>query len=751
MADTHAHRPYIPASATIPELRPLPLLVGTVLGILFGAASLYLALKIGLTISASIPIAVMSISIFKWISRAFGTRSATILENNIVQTTGSAGESIAFGVAVTMPALMILGHDMTLPRIITVAVLGGLLGVLMMIPLRRGLIVHEHGKLAYPEGTACAEVLIAGEKGGTNARTVFAGLGLGFLFKMLNGDGGLGLLKNTPEKTVPFYKGGSISAECSPELLGVGYIIGPRIAGIMCAGGVLAYLVLIPAIRLFGDPQAQPLAPATTFIRDMSPGQIRNAYILYIGAGAVAAGGIISMFRVLPTIAAAFGRGVRSMLAGKADARSAQPERTDRDLPMGLVALGCLALVAALMFTPSLHVSLAGALLILMFGFLFVTVSSRLTGEIGSSSNPISGMTVATLLLTCLIFVALGWTTPTDRLAALSIAAVVCIASSNGGTTSQDLKTGFLVGATPRAQQIGILVGALTAALVIGFTLKLFNDSKTIYAARAFPAVTVEPVRFEAKDSLHGVDAARDPGSYNVVHFTADDALPGVPPGKYLVDDAGAIRYLVDPGINGVLDHRDPPPEAPAGAQGTEVTKFDAPKARLMSLIIDGVLGGKLPWGLVLLGVFIAIALELAGVASLPFAVGVYLPISASTPIFIGGIVRWAVDRARKKRRGAADDEDGDSSPGVLLSSGLIAGGAIAGMTLAIIAGASEHLSQSLNLANLFDRLTSGAAFANLAQSNTAILIAFALLGLLLYFTGRSDSPTPTPTPEPEP
>ncbi len=733
----HVHRSYVPASASIPELRPLPLLVGTLLGILFGAASLYLALKIGLTISASIPIAVMSISIFKWISRAFGTRSATILENNIVQTTGSAGESIAFGVAVTMPALMILGHDMTLPRIITVAVLGGVLGILMMIPLRRGLIVHEHGKLAFPEGTACAEVLIAGEKGGTNAKTVFAGLGLGFLFKLLNGDGGLGLLKNTPEKSLSFYKGGSVSTECSPELLGVGYIIGPRIAGIMCAGGVLAYLVLIPAIRLFGDGQTEPLAPATTLIRDMSPGAVRNAYILYIGAGAVAAGGIISMFRVLPTIASAFGRGVRSMIAGRNSVKSAEPERTDRDLPMGLVALGCLGLVAALMLTPSLHVSLVAALLILMFGFLFVTVSSRLTGEIGSSSNPISGMTVATLLLTCLVFVALGWTSPTDRLAALSIAAVVCIASSNGGTTAQDLKTGFLVGATPRAQQIGILVGALTAALVIGFTLKLFDDSKTIYAARAFPTVTVESGRFEGKSPLRGVDAARDNKIYNVVHFTTDNALPGVPPGKYLVDDAGAIRYLVDPGINGVLDHRDPPPGAPAGAHGAEVKKFDAPKARLMSLIIDGVLGGKLPWGLVLIGVFIAITLELAGVASLPFAVGVYLPISASTPIFIGGMVRWAVERAKKKNNAAASEADSDSSPGVLLSSGLIAGGAIAGMTLAIIAGASEHLSQSLNLANLFDRITNGHRFADLADSNVAIMIVFGLLGLVLYATGR--------------
>src|SRR5438093_979497 len=299
------HKPYIPASKGLPELRPLPLLVGVVLGIVFGAASLYLALKIGLTISASIPIAVMSISIFKWISRMTGARGATILENNIVQTTGSAGESIAFGVAVTMPALLILGHDMDLTRIITVAVLGGLLGILMMIPLRRGLIVKEHGTLAYPEGTACADVLIAGETGGTNAKTVFTGFGVGFVYKLLCGDGGLRIFKNTPEKLISFFKGGSIAAEVSPELMGVGYIIGPKIAGIMCGGGVLAYLVLIPAIKIFGEGLAEPMFPAARLIRDMSPGEIRNAYVLYIGAGAVAAGGIISLLQVIPTIASA--------------------------------------------------------------------------------------------------------------------------------------------------------------------------------------------------------------------------------------------------------------------------------------------------------------------------------------------------------------------------------------------------------------------------------------------------------------
>jgi putative OPT family oligopeptide transporter len=730
------HKPFVPSSARIPELGILPLALGTLLGIVFGAASLYLALRIGMTISASIPIAVMSISIFKWIAKAFRTRQATILENNIVQTTGSAGESIAFGVAVTMPALMILGYDMDLLRIVTVAVLGGLLGILMMIPLRRGLIVKEHGRLAYPEGTACAEVLIAGEKGGTNAKTVFTGFGVGFLFKLANGDGGLRLIKGVPEKVLSWFKGGSVSMECAPELMGVGYIIGPRIAGIMCAGGVLAYLVLIPAIKIFGEGLGAPMFPERDLrIADMDPHQIRNAYVLYIGAGAVAAGGIISLFRVLPTLASAFGAGLKDLTAGaKGGGRASEVERTDRDLPMTVVVVGSLGLVLALMLLPSLHVSFWAALLILLFGFLFVTVSSRLTGEIGSSSNPISGMTVATLLLTCLIFLSQDWTTPADRVAALSIAAVVCIASSNGGTTSQDLKTGFLVGATPRNQQIGILVGALCSALVIGGTLKLFNDSKTIYAARSFE-YRVDPGRFEGQEPLKGVDSRLDQGVYNVVHFidenapkVVDPAGPEgaqekylVPPGKYLVDDSGTIRYLVDPGINGVLTERD---LAPGQTETTKVTKFDAPKARLMSLIIDGILTQKLPWGLVLLGVFIAITLELAGISSLPFAVGVYLPIGASTPIWAGGIVRWLVDR---RRRGASAAES-DSSPGVLLSSGLIAGGAIAGMTLALIAGTNADLSESLDLS---------AMVGALGQSDLVALLAFAAIGVFVYLVGR--------------
>jgi len=498
--------PYIPAEREIRELTVLPLIVGTILGMIFGASSLYLVLKVGLTVSASIPVAVISITLFRILSK-LGLKDATILENNIVQTAGSAGESIAFGVGVTMPAIMILGFDLEITRVMLVAILGGLLGILMMIPLRRALIVQQHGILKYPEGTACAEVLKAGASaesqaaasegakremaalGGatTSAKTIFSGFGIGLLYKALNV--AFRGWKDTPERVfgAPF-AAGSVSAEISPELLGVGYIIGPRIASIMCAGGVLAYLVLIPAIKFFGSGLTEPLAPATTkLIRDMSPGQIRNAYILYIGAGAVAAGGIVSLLRSLPTIWHGMKEGLKD-LKGGASARAAMV-RTDRDLSMKLVLIGSLVLVGAIWASPSLHMNILGAILIVVLGFLFVTVSSRLTGEIGSSSNPISGMTVATLLITCLVFLVIGWTGPGYYVTALSVGAIVCIASSNGGTTSQDLKTGYLVGATPRNQQIAILIGALASALVLGPILLALNNAATVYV----PRVSQEP------------------------------------------------------------------------------------------------------------------------------------------------------------------------------------------------------------------------------------------------------------------
>src|SRR6267142_5637537 len=392
-------RPYIPPEVHLRELTALPLIMGTFLGMIFGASSLYLVLKVGLTVSASIPVAVISITLFRVLSK-IGLRDATILENNIVQTAGSAGESIAFGVGVTMPAIMILGYNMEISQLIVVAVLGGLLGILLMIPLRRALIVKEAKTLVYPEGTACAEVLISGEMGGTTAKTVFAGLGVGAIFAL--GYKAFGLFKDVPNKIFgKVYAGGNVELEVGPELMGVGYIIGTRIAMIMGAGGILSSLVLMPAIKLFGSTATTPIYPATTLIKDMSADDVWHQYILYIGAGAVAAGGIISLFKSLPTIVGGAMRGMKSLSGSRG---SAGPLRTDRDLPLWVVGAGSLLIVIVCALVPSFKINVLGALLILVLGFLFVTVSSRLTGEVGSSSNPISGMTVATLLITSLIF-----------------------------------------------------------------------------------------------------------------------------------------------------------------------------------------------------------------------------------------------------------------------------------------------------------------------------------------------------------
>lgn len=759
--------PYIADETPLRELTPLPLIVGTILGIIFGASSLYLVLKVGITVSASIPVAVISITLFKILSRV-GVREATILENNVVQTAGSAGESIAFGVGVTMPAIMILGFDLEITRVMLVAVLGGLLGILMMIPLRRALIVAQHGILKYPEGTACAEVLKAGASpesraaaseaakreqaalGGasTSAKTIFTGFGIGLLYQTCMA--AFRLWKDVPEKVFgrPF-TAGSISAEISPALLGVGYIIGPRIAAIMCAGGVLAYLVLIPMIKFFGESLGVPLAPETSqLIRDMSPGAIRNAYVLYIGAGAVAAGGIISVFRALPTIWHGIRGGLRDVRSARAADSSVARPRTDRDLPMKAVFIGIIALIVAIAFANPLYAGgvtffarVAAALLIVVFGFLFVTVSSRLTGEIGSSSNPISGMTVATLLLTCLIFLVLGWTGKNFYVTALSIGAIVCIASSNGGTTSQDLKTGFLVGATPSAQQIAILIGALASALVLGPILLVLNNSSTVYdpmPAGAFraPANEISSERESVTGVINGERGTTDANQYRVWHKVDESDGPA---GKYLVNDDGALVYRVDPGINGTVTQL---------KDGSRVTKFDAPKATLMSYIIKGILDGRLPWGLVLLGVFIAVVLEMCGLPSLAFAVGVYLPLSASSPILIGGIVRLLVDRylrAKHASRNLTEEQlvaETDKSPGVLMASGYIAGGAIAGIGYAILQGVPGFapFTQRINAIADTNPLVSG------PLADIWSLIPFAILVTILYLTGREKILRPSTT-----
>ncbi len=807
-------RPYIPANVRMRELTVLPLVVGTLLGMVFGASSLWLVLKVGLTVSASIPVAVISISLFRLLAKA-GVREATILENNIVQTAGSAGESIAFGVGVTMPAIMILGFDLEFTRVMLVAVLGGLLGILMMIPLRRALIVQQHGLLKYPEGTACAEVLKAGaspesraaadpsyknraaesDEATSGAKTIFTGFGIGLVYQVAMA--ALKGWKDVPSKVfgAPF-KAGSLSAEISPALLGVGYIIGPRIASIMCAGGVLAYLVLIPAIKFFGEGMTTALPPGNVPIGQMEPDDIRGAYVLYIGAGAVAAGGIISLFRSLPTIWHGLKGGLSDLRGGQAAASNVP--RTDQDLSMKIVAGGVFALLAMIMLLPQLHLqfNLLGAILIIAFGFLFVTVSSRLTGEIGSSSNPISGMTVATLLLTCLIFLIVGWTGPSYYVTALSIGGIVCIAASNGGTTSQDLKTGFLVGATPKYQQIAILIGALASALILGPILLRLNDQSTVYVPQTtFKAVektyNVDPAALAALPQFTETAQPPSGGNFRLLkNETGPNAVAGLEPGEYLVDDQGRVvqkvernfpatlradmtklgppeqvkgglvvpdtnsyatwhkieedngppgKYLVnaqgvpvyhvDPGINGT--HRTTP-------DGSSVTKYDAPKATLMSYIIKGILNQKLPWGLVLLGVMIAVVLEMSGIPSLAFAVGVYLPLSSSSPIFIGGMVRWLVDkylRGKFRDKQLTEEEfvaETDKSPGVLMASGYIAGGALAAVFIAFFAGLWKERSE-----NIEHWARAHNPFFNGEWADLLSLIPFAVLVVILYLVGR--------------
>jgi putative OPT family oligopeptide transporter len=828
-------KPFISANvSSLRELTPFPLLVGTLLGIIFGASSLYLVLKTGLTVSASIPVAVIAITLFKILSKV-GMRDATILESNVMQTAGSAGESIAFGVGVTMPAILILGFDLEISRVMLVAVLGGLLGILMMIPLRRALIKDQHGYLKYPEGTACAQVLIAGaskesreashvgssEAGDSAAlqggKIIAAGFAIGFVYKSVMDVFSAWKAEPGHEFSDNTLKGASVGLENNPAMLGVGYIIGPYISSIMLAGGALSYLVLIPLIKYFGDAAAGAVAPATgATIAEMGPHEIRGEYILYIGAGAVATAGIISLFRSLPTIWSGLRSGLGDLFgAGKGADGNALP-RTDTDISMKWVVVGVVALIGAIMVAPQLGlsilkdpvVSVAGAVLIVILGFLFVTVSSRLTGEIGSSSNPISGMTVATLLITCVVFLALGWTAADPYfVTALSIGGIVCIAASNGGTTSQDLKTGFLVGGTPKMQQYAILVGALASALVLGPILLSLNENGTVYAppttfAKAetaegfdvdssmlapftgewkpmvegelasfdnrvvdgagkpvveglapgryvrvsgvgapvfykvvdhFPAGARIPDDARAKlgpeESLKGVQAKDDAGVYRGWHNT--DASTGLAPGKYLVDADGAIRYFVDPGINGSIRTR---PDM------TEVTKYDAPKATLMSYIIKGILSQELPWGLVLIGAMIAIVLELSAIPALAFAVGLYLPIATSVPIFVGGMVRWLVDLYLKRKLTAENlteeqiAAETDKSNGVLLASGYIAGGAIAGILIALFAvvpfleriqTASREWSEKHN------------PFFHGAGSDALTVIPFAVITLVLYLVGR--------------
>jgi uncharacterized oligopeptide transporter (OPT) family protein len=780
------HQPYVPDSDNRPEFTWPSVLLGAVLGILFGASSLYLLLKVGMTVSASVPIAVLSITLFRAFSRAFGVRQATILENNIVQTTGSAGESLAFGVGVTMPALLLLGFEMSWVRVMTVSVLGGLLGVLLMIPLRRAFIVKQHGKLKYPEGTACAEVLVAGEKGGASARMVFVGFGIAFLYKILMK--AFKIWADEPEQnlyakaggTTTGLKGAAIGGDLSPEMMGVGYLIGPRIACLMMSGAVISFFIIGPLIATFGEKLNEPMLPAKSalapvsepdegpgaprflgdvrpsemqkywragslvvtlaqpggtgplataaalatpvedkgLIRNMEPGDIYAKYLRYIGAGAVAAGGIISMCRALPLI-------LSSVLAGLRDLRSgggaSSGRRTERDLPLTVVIYGSLALVIALAAIPQLGLGLSvegvlGAIMILVFGFLFVTVSSRLTGEVGSSSNPISGMTIATLLLTCLVFVLVDRRDVPAMLTALSVAAVVCIASSNGGTTSQDLKTGYLVGGTPKWQQLAILIGALTSALVIGGTMLLLNRANTHYTKKGVPDAIVKVPADAEKQKVGRPYEEQDDQTYSRVYVREKD-YPGVDPGWYLVAANGKLAYKADEPIQRELKVMDNGAEAPE--------KFKAPQPQLFALIIKGILGGDLVWALVVTGALVAVAMELLGISSLPVAVGMYLGLGTATPIFVGGMVRWMGDR----RRGvSASEAETETSPGVLLSSGYIAGGTLCGLLIGFLFMWQPHLAKS------------GTLLPDLAAKIVS-LVLFLGLGAFLWSIGSRKTP----------
>ena len=660
-------QPFVSPTENRPELTIRALVLGCIFGLLFGAVTVYVGLRAGLTVGASIPIAVLSISLL----RAFGR--ASILENNIVQTTGNSGQSIASGVIFTLPALIFLGFDLEYSRIFLLALLGGLLGVLFMIPLRRQLIVEEHGRLAYPEGTACADVLLAGERGGSFAGRVFLGLGLGGLYTFFQNENLFGAWPGTPDYQPQWFKGSAIRADVTPEYLGVGYIIGPRIAGLLFAGGVFSWLVLMPAIYFFGSHFPQAIYPGTKPIAQMSPSDLWASYIRPMGAGAVAASGLITLIKTMPTIFSALRGAVGNLRASGGVKRA--PLRTDDDLPFSVVVGGSLVLVFMMWIfltfkpVPGAQVSglanFAAALLVALFGFLFVTVSSRICGLIGSSSNPVSGMTIATLMATSAIFLVKGWTAPAFGALAITIGGVVCIAAANAGDTSQDLKTGFLIGATPRKQQIALVVGACVSTLAIGATLQLMNQGLAEFRQTARPwditavhsGVQVEEQHFrQAQIRVMNAGKLVDtrPGNGYVLLNALNS--PELADGKYLYNPQ--TQQIEVQWIQGI---------------GSE--KAAAPQARLMATVVNGILGRKLPWGLVLLGVFLVIAIEILGIRSLSFAVGAYLSIATTLAIFAGGVVRWMIDRAVEK-----NESESEVSPGSLYASGLIAAGGIVGL-----------------------------------------------------------------------
>jgi len=674
LAENKNFQPYVPAQQNMKELTIKSILLGAVFGIIFGAATVYLALKAGLTVSASIPIAVIAITLGR---KFFKT---TILENNIIQTTGSAGESIAAGVAFTLPGFLFLSSPDSATyfnyiTILILAIVGGMLGTLLMVPLRKALIVNEHDSLPYPEGTACGDVLKAGEKGGDVAKTAFWGLGVAFLYAILQKI--IKLIAESPAYitayTNKFFPSAKLSGEITPEYLGVGYIIGPRIAGVLVAGGVLSWLVLIPLLSTLVPPDAIAVQlvklgymasvttdggkggwdAATHSFNDYSSA-LYYAYIRQIGAGAVAAGGIITLIKTIPTIVKSIKGSVTSLKNNKGNKKN-EVVRTERDLNLKIVGFGSLALVALIAVLPQipgdgiLQKILIG-ILVLIFGALFVTVSSRIVGLIGSSNNPISGMTIATVMGTSLIFMAVGWTGKAYEPLVLVVGGMICIAAANAGATSQDLKTGYIVGATPRNQQIALFIGAIVSSIVIGLTIKFLDKPSAEMIAQG-------------------------------VHH----------------------------------------------AIGSE--KFPAPQATLMATLIKGILSFNLDWQYVFVGVFVAVVMELCGVKSLSFAVGAYLPLSTTLPIFIGGSIKGLVDVVKKKKDIQENPGDEELGKGSLFATGLVAGGAVAGVVIAILSGteAGDRFLRSVSIEN--------GLLASLGEYGYYLMgvLFFAALAFILY------------------
>jgi putative OPT family oligopeptide transporter len=715
-------RPYVEADESVREFSLRAVLLGSLFGILFGAVSVYVGLRAGLTVSASIPIAVLSISIL----RAFGR--STILENNIVQTTGSAGESAAAGVIFTMPALIFLGFSLNSEywRIFFLALMGGWLGVLFMIPLRRQLIVKEHGNLTFPEGTACADVLVAGERGGSFAGRVFWGLGLGGVYTFCMNT--LGLWPSQPDYQPGWLPGASFRANVTSEYLGVGFIIGPRVAGLLFAGGVMSWLVIMPAIRFFGSLSATPLYPGVIPISNMSPDMLWATYIRPIGAGAVAASGLITLIKTLPTILAALGAGLKDIRAKHAAAVAAT-SRTERDMSMRVVVVGSGVIVAMvwilLRFKPipgaqtGAFANLVAALFVIVFGFLFVTVASRISGLIGNSSNPISGMTIATLMATCAMFLVMKWTAGPYAVLALTIGGVVCIAAAIAGATSQDLKTGYLVGATPSWQQVSLMIGVLVSAFAIGGTLILMNVGLAQYKPIQIP--------LDISNLPTGVERQADNFAYEDKTYTLVNSLGSstIPDGKYLYDPSTKqieVQWV----------------------QGIGSDKAAAPQARLMATVISGILNHRLPWRLVFMGVFMVIAVELLGIRSLPFAVGSYLSIATTMTMFAGGLVRWLAERGLEKK----SDAESEVSPGSLYASGLIAAGGVFGL-LAIIINLLQDREIGTHVphwvaktfflpwpANMF-ALGDTKLLHHLSHAPSLAVILFALLAISLFISAR--------------